>query len=189
MSLKPAFNGKNLGRTDALYFDHHLNGAIRDGQWKLVRYGDSGRNAKLHPWQLYDMDNDRSEQNDLAKKYPDKIKSYRGKGSLFGIEFYSFLDNINTLVEKFPLKSVQNKSKLISKLNVATISSELYSKHNILSNVSESDNSDYLYLSPSIIVTKDDIDYFFSSLEEILNSKVDIKVLKYIFSSFMNLIK
>ena len=79
VSLKPAFNGKELGRTDALYFDHHLNGAIRDGQWKLVRYGDSGRNAKLHPWQLYDMENDRSEQNDLAKKYPDKIKELAAK--------------------------------------------------------------------------------------------------------------
>jgi len=79
VSLKPAFNRKKLGRTDALYFDHHLNGAIRDGQWKLVRYGDSGRNAKLHPWQLYDMENDRSEQNDLAKKYPDKIKELAAK--------------------------------------------------------------------------------------------------------------
>ena len=79
VSLKPAFNGKKLGRTDALYFDHHLNGAIRDGQWKLVRYGNSGRNAKLHPWQLYDMENDRSEQNDLAKKYPDKIKELAAK--------------------------------------------------------------------------------------------------------------
>ena len=79
VSLKLAFNGKTLGRTDALYFDHHLNGAIRDGQWKLVRYGDSGRNAKLHPWQLYDMENDRSEQNDLAKKYPDKVKALADK--------------------------------------------------------------------------------------------------------------
>ena len=35
VSLKPAFKGKDLERKDALYFDHHLNGAIRDGQWKL----------------------------------------------------------------------------------------------------------------------------------------------------------
>ena len=43
VSLRPAFHGKKLGRKDALYFDHHLNGAIRDGQWKLVRYGETGR--------------------------------------------------------------------------------------------------------------------------------------------------
>jgi len=79
VSLKPAFSGKDLSRTDALYFDHHLNGAIRDDQWKLVRYGDSGGNAKLHPWQLYDMENDRSEQTDLANKYPDRVKALAGK--------------------------------------------------------------------------------------------------------------
>ena len=125
----------------------------------------------------------------IQEKYPNKIKSYRGKGSLFGIEFYSFLDYVNILVDKIPFKTIQDKKKLISKLNIATISSELYSKHNILSNVSESDNSDYLYVTPSIIVSKEDVDYFFSSLEKVLNSKIDIKVLQYIFSSFINLIK
>ncbi len=79
MSLLPAFRGGKLVRKDALYFDHHLNGAVRDGKWKLVRYGDSGRNAKLHPWQLYDMEIDRSEQNDLAKKHPDKVKALAEK--------------------------------------------------------------------------------------------------------------
>ena len=79
VSLLPAFRGSKLVRKDALYFDHHLNGAIRDGKWKLVRYGDSGRNAKLHPWQLYDMEIDRSELNDLAKKHPDKVKALAEK--------------------------------------------------------------------------------------------------------------
>ena len=74
MSLKPTLSGNELNRKDALYFDHHLNGAIRDGKWKLVRYGDSGGDAKLHQWQLYNMNNDRSEQNDLAKTNPDKVK-------------------------------------------------------------------------------------------------------------------
>lgn len=79
VSLKPAFSGDELDRKDALYFDHHLNGAIRDGKWKLVRYGDSGGDAKLHPWHLYNMNNDRSEQNDLAKTNPDKVKSLAEK--------------------------------------------------------------------------------------------------------------
>ena len=79
MSLLPAFRGGKLVRKDALYFDHHLNGAVRDGKWKLVRYGDSGRDAKLYPWQLYDIEIDRSEQNDLAKKYPEKVKALAEK--------------------------------------------------------------------------------------------------------------
>ncbi len=79
VSLRPAFSGDELDRKDALYFDHHLNGAIRDGKWKLVRYGDSGGDAKLHLWQLYNMNNDRSEQNDLAMTNPDRVRSLAEK--------------------------------------------------------------------------------------------------------------
>ena len=79
VSLRPAFHGKKLGRKDALYFDHHLNGAIRDGQWKLVRYGETGREPKLRAWELYDMDQDRSETNNLAKDHPDKVKKLADK--------------------------------------------------------------------------------------------------------------
>jgi putrescine aminotransferase len=125
----------------------------------------------------------------LKEKNPSKIKSFTGKGSLFGIEFFSFLDYVNVLIDKIPFKSIQDKKKLVSKLTVATISSELYSKYNILCNVSESDNSDYLYVTPSIIVKNDELEYFFSSLEKVLNSKIDLKILQYIFSSFINLIK
>ena len=85
VSLLPALRGGDLLRKDALYFDHHLNGAIRDGKWKLVRYGDSGRTAKLHPWQLYDMEVDRSEQNDLAKKHKDKVKELASKWEKWAI--------------------------------------------------------------------------------------------------------
>jgi arylsulfatase len=79
VSLRPAFHGKQLGRKDALYFDHHLNGAIRDGQWKLVRYGQTGRESKLFAWELYDMEMDRSETNNLAKTQPDKVKELAHK--------------------------------------------------------------------------------------------------------------
>jgi len=79
ISLKPAFSGRPLGRKDALYFDHHLNGAIRDGDWKLVRKGNSGKDAKLLPWELYDMSKDRSELNNLADKHPEKVKALDAK--------------------------------------------------------------------------------------------------------------
>ncbi len=79
VSLKPAFQGKKLGRKDALYFDHHLNGAIRDGQWKLVRYGQTGREPKLRAWELYDMEKDRSETKNLANEHPKKVKALAAK--------------------------------------------------------------------------------------------------------------
>ena len=66
VSLKPTFSGKSLGRKDALYFEHHLNCAIRDRDWKLVRKGQTGRESKLYDWELYDMRSDRVELHDDA---------------------------------------------------------------------------------------------------------------------------
>ena len=59
-----------------MIWDFHNYGgiiAIRDGKWKLVRYGNSGKNAPLRAWELYDMEADRSEQNNLAEKMPEKV--------------------------------------------------------------------------------------------------------------------
>ena len=79
VSLLPAFTGKPLDRQDALYFEHHLNCAIRDGDWKLVRKGTLGRDSKLLPWELYDMKTDRAELNNLAAGRPEKVSELAAK--------------------------------------------------------------------------------------------------------------
>jgi arylsulfatase A-like enzyme len=64
VSLTRAFAGKPLERTNPIYFEHEGNRAIRDGKWKLV--------MKLKgPWELYDIEADRTEQRDLKDKHPD----------------------------------------------------------------------------------------------------------------------
>ena len=73
VSLLPAFSAGRLERTDALYFEHHLNCAIRDGDWKLVRKGNSGKPAKLFAWELYNIANDRAEMHDLAEAHPERV--------------------------------------------------------------------------------------------------------------------
>ena len=48
---------------------HHTSAgmfAIRDGKWKLVSYFNK-------PWELYDLDVDRSERNDLAANHPEIV--------------------------------------------------------------------------------------------------------------------
>ena len=85
VSLRPTFSGKPLGRKDALYFEHHLNSAIRDGDWKLVRKGQLGRDAKLFPWELYDMSRDRSELNNLADKHPEKVAELTAKWEAWAV--------------------------------------------------------------------------------------------------------
>ena len=51
-----------------IYFEHEQNRAIRDGKWKLVAQGHSGK------WELYDMEKDRTEMHDLSASMPEKAK-------------------------------------------------------------------------------------------------------------------
>jgi arylsulfatase len=79
VSLAPGFAGKAIARADALYFEHHLNCGIRDGDWKLVRKGQPGKESKLDPWELYDMSKDRAEHHDLAAEHPEKVAMLTAK--------------------------------------------------------------------------------------------------------------
>jgi len=77
VSLVPAFSGKDVGRTEPIYFEHEGNRAIRDGKWKLVAKGAAG------PWELYDMEADRSELKDLAAAHPDRVKAMAERWETF----------------------------------------------------------------------------------------------------------
>jgi arylsulfatase A-like enzyme len=73
-SLVPVFAGKPIER-EALYWEHERNCAIRKDKWKLV-----GRNilqpagVPIEKWELYDMEADRSELNNLASSHPEVVK-------------------------------------------------------------------------------------------------------------------
>jgi arylsulfatase len=71
VSLKPAFaadaSAQSLGRKTPIFWEHEGNKAVRDGQWKLVQ------RHKL-PWQLFDMEADRTEQHDRLKEQPEIAK-------------------------------------------------------------------------------------------------------------------
>ena len=79
VSLRPAFSGQSLNRKDALYFEHHLNCAIRDGDWKLVRKGQTGKPARLGNWELYNMRTDRTELHNLASQQPERVEQLAAK--------------------------------------------------------------------------------------------------------------
>lgn len=66
VSLVPAFDGQPLER-DALYWEHEGNRAMRKGQWKLVAKGRRGA------WELYDMEADRTELDNLAAGQPERV--------------------------------------------------------------------------------------------------------------------
>src|SRR6185369_8177530 len=76
ISLRPAFAGKALKRARPLFWEHEGNRAVREGKWKLVA-------KENEPWELYDMDADRSELHDLAAAKPDLAKRLASEWEAF----------------------------------------------------------------------------------------------------------
>jgi arylsulfatase A-like enzyme len=68
VSLRPAFLGNPLGRPRPIFWEHEGNRAIRDGKWKLVSKFPGG-------WELYDMEADRTELDDLSAHEPDRARA------------------------------------------------------------------------------------------------------------------
>lgn len=70
-SLLPIFAGRQRRGHEALFWEFMQNKAVRRGKWKLVTVGNN-------PWELYDMEADRTEQHNLASKMPGKVKELSG---------------------------------------------------------------------------------------------------------------
>ncbi|HNQ89907.1 MAG TPA: arylsulfatase [Verrucomicrobiota bacterium] len=68
VSLRPAFEGKPLGRSRPIFWEHEANRAVLDSPWKLVAMAGQ-------PWRLYNVVKDRTEQNDLAASDPERVKA------------------------------------------------------------------------------------------------------------------
>jgi len=76
-SLVSVFSEDELDR-EALYWEHEGNRAVRMGKWKLVSKASKkhsflwDKKDELQPsdWELFDMEKDRTELNDLATQYP-----------------------------------------------------------------------------------------------------------------------
>lgn len=65
-SLRPLFDQDGQERP-AMFWEHEGNAAVRMGNWKLVRNYPG-------PWELYDLDADRTELHDLASHHPERVQ-------------------------------------------------------------------------------------------------------------------
>ena len=71
-SLAPTFRDEGWQRGKPIWFEHEGNRAVRDGPWKLV-------NRHPRQWELYNIDDDRTEQRDLTdteKRRVEAMASY-----------------------------------------------------------------------------------------------------------------
>ncbi|MCY3813796.1 MAG: arylsulfatase [Gammaproteobacteria bacterium] len=80
-SLKPSFRDSRWQRGKPIWFEHEGNRAVRDGPWKLV-------NRHPHRWELYNIDDDRTEQHDLAESEKRRVAAmaryWRGQADRVG---------------------------------------------------------------------------------------------------------
>lgn len=67
-SLAPVFEEDGALEREFLYFHHMGNRALRQGDWKLVAAGQDA------PWELYNLKQDRSETQNLAKEHPETVR-------------------------------------------------------------------------------------------------------------------
>jgi arylsulfatase len=65
ISLRAAFEGKNLRREQPIFWEHEGNRAMRKGDWKLVSQYDN-KAKKFMAWELYNLKTDRSELDDRS---------------------------------------------------------------------------------------------------------------------------
>jgi arylsulfatase len=67
-SLVPVLKDSAAGDRRTLFWEHEGNRAVRKENWKLVsKYPGS--------WELYDMERNRTETDNLAERYPDTVKA------------------------------------------------------------------------------------------------------------------
>lgn len=66
-SLLPTFRNPAQTAEKTLFWEHEGSRAVRKGNWKLV--------SEIHqPWELYNLDTDRTETRNLAKEHPERVK-------------------------------------------------------------------------------------------------------------------
>jgi arylsulfatase A-like enzyme len=76
VNLLPYLDGRNKEAPhDALYWRFGKQNAIRQGDWKLVRYDEAAEGGKgVSPARLYNLKNDIGESKDLSQAQPDKVR-------------------------------------------------------------------------------------------------------------------
>jgi arylsulfatase A-like enzyme len=79
-SLAASFSKDDPARHEFVWWLHEGNRAIRMGQWKAVA-------AKDQPWELYDVESDRSEQSDMAQTQPEILSRLTDQWDLTTKEF------------------------------------------------------------------------------------------------------
>ena len=95
MSLMPVMQGIE-GDARTLGFEHERNRGYLKGDWKIV-----SEEYRGNEWELYNISEDRLEQNNLADKYPEKVKELEAEYQAWAervlvLPYFETMDDIYT---------------------------------------------------------------------------------------------
>ena len=118
---------------------------------------------------------------EMKKKFPSIIKEVRGQGTMNGILIYPPIKYMDEIIDKLPYNIIKDKYNAFSQIVIASIMEELYSEYKILTIPQdriikklsgEIERFAYLAIKPACIATSEEINYFLSSLEKVLNISI-----------------
>ena len=87
ISLAPSFSGDSLLRTKPMFSEHENNAFMIDDSWKLVGKGvATPEGPDIEKWELYNLNEDRTELNDLAQKENSRFIEMADKWHAWALE-------------------------------------------------------------------------------------------------------
>jgi acetylornithine/succinyldiaminopimelate/putrescine aminotransferase len=114
----------------------------------------------------------------LKDKYPRYIKDVRGIGLLC---IFELRRTSEVFGEKF-LKNIPHINDFFLGLIPAAIISELFKRHNIL--IYTGGREDNLFINPALVITREQIDIFIDSLDNILSGNI-LKLVMELVNNFI----
>lgn len=104
VSLTPVFRNERLVR-EQIFWEHEANCALRIGKWKLVCKGNSGDSA----WELYNTELDRTETENLASMFPERVEEMVARWNAI-----ANVTNVFPLYSEIPGMNYSDRAKMAS---------------------------------------------------------------------------
>ena len=104
-SFRSVFGNARWSRSQPIFFEHEGNRALRDGSWKLVSADDRS-------WELYNIDEDRTETDDLAATETRRVDRMQGEWHSWATQIHVNLNLREELASLFAAEQAYTEPQL-----------------------------------------------------------------------------
>ena len=104
---------------------------------------------------------------EIADRYPDMVDEVRGDGALYGLVLNAETSPVVRAAANVAPGAIFHDAKFFDKLVTSAVVAELYRSHDVLT-FFRSNREIILVVSPALIATDDELDYFLDALDKTL---------------------